>query len=78
MLNCVRGWLPANPRRQLSFQIAADLWPLSYYSRGAEGRGMGIVIGQTKDDIMGMILEYWILEMFDSESFCEDLSMQIL
>lgn len=62
-----RGWLPANPRRQLSFQIAADLWLLSYSSRGAEGRGMGIVIGRTKDDIIGMILEV-----------CKDLHMQSL
>lgn len=44
----------------MSFQTTADLEPLSNYSRRAEGWGRGIVIGQTKDDITGMILAmYW-------------------
>ncbi len=55
-----QGRLPANPRQQMSFQTSADLEPLSNCSRRAEGGDRGIVIGQTKDDITGMILViYW-------------------
>lgn len=55
-----QGWLPANHMQPMSFQTTADLEPLSSFSRRAEGWGRGIVIGQTKDDITGMILViYW-------------------
>lgn len=36
-----QGWLPGNPRQQMSFQTSADLEPLSNYSRRAEGEGPG-------------------------------------
>lgn len=54
--------MPANPGQQMSFQTTADLELLFNYSRRAEGWDKGIVIGQTKDDIIGMIFGN-ILEM---------------